>query len=212
MAIKAVVADDHHVIRLGIAKCLADLDIEVVGQACCGNQAVEFVKRHSPHLLLLDVRMPKGDGISALEKAKAASAKSKVIMISGFARATYVARSNAYQANAFLSKSTLLNNFAKTIQQVLEGKSPSECMMKKIRESMMSSENHIIGDELQLTKRELQVMRHLTYGLSNKEIGLSLEISIETVKEHVQNILRKAHANDRPEVAVMAAKRGLVQF
>lgn len=211
MPIKLVIADDHDLVRSGLKSLVTSKDIKVVGEATTGEEAVRRVIRARPNVLLMDVMMPEIDGLDALEKIREKSPKTKTVMMSAYENPTYIARAIALGAQGFVSKEASSNEIIAAIKAAHNGEPPPEdSMMAMIRENLITRYDPS-EDEVPLTKREYQVLRHLAFGLSNREIGYSLEISIETVKEHVQNILRKLDAQDRTEAAVWAVKRGLVE-
>lgn len=209
MGIKLIVADDQEVIRKGIESMLSDEDIEIVAEAANGLEAVEMSLKHRPNVLLMDVMMPELDGLDALERLRDESPQTRVVMMSAHDNPTYIARSVALGADGFVQKDVPAEEFVAAIQRAARGEaSPVEGRLSKIKE-LLAKRKDPVADDVPLTKREYQVLRHLAYGLSNREIGRSLNISIETVKEHVQNILRKLDAADRTEAAVWAVRRGL---
>jgi DNA-binding NarL/FixJ family response regulator len=209
VSIKLIVADDQEMIREGIASMFRGEDIEIVAEASDGNEAVAKALQHKPMVLLMDVMMPELDGLDALEKLREQSPQTRVVMMSAHDNPTYVARSVALGADGFVLKDAPAEEFVGAIQRASRGEMPAaESRLNKIKE-LLGKRLDPVADEVPLTKREYQVLRHLAYGLSNREIGRSLSISIETVKEHVQNILRKLDAADRTEAAVWAVKRGL---
>jgi DNA-binding NarL/FixJ family response regulator len=209
VSIKVIVADDQEVIRQGIASMLGDEEIEIVAEAANGLEAIEKSLKHRPHVLLMDVMMPELDGLDALEKLRDQSPQTRVVMMSAYDNPTYLARSVALGADGFILKDVAAEEFVAAIQRAARGEiAPEEGRLSKIRD-LLGKRLDPVADDVPLTKREYQVLRHLAYGLSNREIGRSLSISIETVKEHVQNILRKLDAADRTEAAVWAVRRGL---
>lgn len=210
MAIKLIIADDHKVIRRGLAWLLKDQGIEIVAEAETGTEAVAKTRKHKPEVLLMDVAMAHLDGLDALEKIRKAVPQTKVIMMSAHDNPTYTARAMALGAATFLLKDAPGKEFVSSIKRVARGDVLSGDTRANSMKVFLDQRPDPAADDVPLTKREYQVLRHLAHGLSNREIGKSLEISIETVKEHVQNILRKLDAADRTEVAVWAVKRGLV--
>jgi DNA-binding NarL/FixJ family response regulator len=209
VSIKLVVADDQEIIRQGIASMLSDEEIEIVAEAANGIEAIEKALKHRPNVLLMDVMMPELDGLDALEKLRDQSPQTRVVMMSAHDNPTYIARSVALGADGFILKDVPADEFVAAIQRAARGEAPpAEGRLNKIKE-LLAKRLDPVADDVPLTKREYQVLRHLAYGLSNREIGRSLSISIETVKEHVQNILRKLDAADRTEAAVWAVRRGL---
>lgn len=210
MGIKVVIADDQEVVRKGLASLFEDTDIEIVAEAKTGDEAVSKTLKHKPAVLLMDVMMSETDGLDALERIRNKAPNVRVVMMSAHDNPTYVARSVALGAEAFLLKDTSGQEFVAAVKRAARGEaSTADSRMNEIK-ARLATRLDPSEDEVPLTKREYQVLRHLAYGLSNREIGRSLKISIETVKEHVQNILRKLDAADRTEAAVWAVKRGLV--
>ena len=210
MSVTVLVADDHEVIRTGLATLLEGSDIKIVAEAATGKETVKMAEQHRPDVILLDIRMPDGDGLATLEKLRAKVPNCKVVMLSTYDNPTYVARAVALGANDFVLKGSTREALIETIAAAAAGESPSRSGELRRIAAAMKTRQVIEDDEVPLTQRETQVLRHVALGLSNKEIGRSLEISVETVKEHVQNILRKISVNDRTQAAVWAVRKGLV--
>lgn len=210
MTISLLIADDHEVIRSGVKSMLEGSDIQVVAEASTGNQAIEQTVKHHPDVVLLDVRMPETDGLEALERIIDRSPRTKVVILTGHDNPTYIARAVALGAAGYLLKDSPRETIVGAINRAHTGLPPdNESLMGRVRNTM-ARRRPTYDEDIPLTNREVQVLRHVALGLSNREIGRSLEISIETVKEHVQNILRKLEAGDRTEAAVWAVKKGLV--
>jgi DNA-binding NarL/FixJ family response regulator len=209
MSIKVVVADDHAMVRSGIAALLKGSGITVIDEAADGDEAVEKTIKLKPDVLLLDIRMPKRDGFAALEKIRKKLPNQRVIMLTSFDSSTYVARSVALGANDYLLKNASREEMVAVIQHVHRGEELSDSSILHRIKRVMTRKRDEEDATVPLTNRELQVLRHVALGLSNREIGSSLAISIETVKEHVQNILRKLDVNDRTQAAVWAVKKGI---
>jgi DNA-binding NarL/FixJ family response regulator len=210
MSIRMVIADDHQVIRTGLATLLAGTDIEIIGEAANGKEAIKQAEKLQPDVLLLDVRMPDGDGLQTLEKLRAKVPNVKIVMLSTYDNPTYIARAVALGANDYVLKGSSRDDLITTIKAAAAGESPSRAGELRRIASAMKVRQVVDDDEVPLTQRETQVLRHVALGLSNREIGRSLEISVETVKEHVQNILRKIAVSDRTQAAVWAVRKGLV--
>lgn len=210
MAIKLIVADDHSVMRKGIERLLAGEDIRIVAEAITGAEAIAAARKHKPDVLLMDVRLPDVDGLDALEKIRESVPHTQVILMSGHDNPTYLARAAALGAAAFLRKDEPAKVFVAAIKRAARGEpAPADSAVGQMRAELAKRVDPT-ADDVPLTKREYQVLRNLAYGLSNREIAKSLQISIETVKEHMQNVLRKMDMADRTEVAVWAMKRGLI--
>jgi len=159
---------------------------------------------------LLDIRMPDGDGLTTLGRIKLDKPKLPILILSTYDNPTYVARAVALGAADYVLKGSPRESILGTIQAAAAGESPSRYgELKKIAATMKVRQT-MDDEDVPLTQRETQVLRHVALGLSNKEIGKSLEISVETVKEHVQNILRKISVSDRTQAAVWAVRKGLV--
>ena len=210
MSIRLLICDDHEVIRTGLASLLAGTDIQIVGEAANGEEALRLAQKDKPDVILLDIRMPDGDGLSTLEKLRAKVPECKVVMLSTYDNPTYIARAVALGASDYVLKGSSREDLIATLVAAGAGESPSRCGELKKIASAMKVRQVIDDDDVPLTQRETQVLRHVALGLSNKEIGKSLEISVETVKEHVQNILRKIAVSDRTQAAVWAVRKGLV--
>jgi len=210
MSISLLVCDDHEVIRTGLVSLMAGSDIKIVAEASNGKEAVREAEKHRPDVVLLDIRMPDGDGLATLEKLRAKVPDCKVVMLSTYDNPTYIARAVALGASDYVLKGASRDAIIATITAAAQGESPSRSGELRRVAGAMKIRQVLEDDEVPLTQRETQVLRHVALGLSNKEIGRSLEISVETVKEHVQNILRKIAVSDRTQAAVWAVRRGLV--
>lgn len=210
MAIRVLVVDDHEVVRSGLACLFEGSDIEIIGEASSGTEAVEEVIRQQPDIVLMDIRMPDGDGLFAMEQLRTQSPDTRVVVLSTYDNPTYVARSVALGAADYVLKGSPREEIIGAIERAASGDAPSgDSVLRKVKEAMAKRREP--GDkDIPLTNREMQVLRHVALGLSNREIGRSLGISIETVKEHVQNILRKIDVTDRTQAAVWAVKRSIV--
>ncbi|MBL8827293.1 MAG: response regulator transcription factor [Planctomycetaceae bacterium] len=210
MSIRLLIADDHELVRTGIISLLSGTDIEVVAQAASGPEAVTLAKQHTPDVVLLDIRMNDTDGLTAIEEIRRDVPTAKVVMLSTYDNPTYMARANAMGAHDYVLKGASQEQLVGAIRAAFEGRAPSEYgELAKVAGTMATRQKQA-GSDIQLTQRETQVLRHLALGLSNKEIAQSLSISIETVKEHVQHLLRKMDVADRTQAAVWAVRNGLV--
>lgn len=211
MSVKVLVADDHEVVRTGLASLFAGSEIKIVAEASSGTEAVKMAVKHKPDVVLMDIRMPDSEGLEALDKIHRELPNTRVVMLSTYDNPTYVARAVALGASDYVLKGATRQQLISTITAAAAGKSPSSTgELQRVAVAMSKSANGAHNDEIPLTNRETQVLRHVALGLSNKEIGRSLSISIETVKEHVQNILRKIAVTDRTQAAVWAVRKGLV--
>ena len=210
MPIDVLIADDHEVVRVGLKKLLEGTDIRIVAEAEGGNAALKLALKHRPDLVLLDVRMPEGDGLSCLARIKLDLPRTPVLMFSGFDNPTYVARAVALGAAGYLRKSASRTEIINAIRAAASGDTIwSRDELRRVTGGLSAPR---VGAEVDvpLTKRESEVLKQLAFGLTNKEIARSLGISYETVKEHVQHILRKVGVSDRTQAAVWAVRKDLV--
>ena len=210
MSITVVIVDDHELIHHGISSILSETNAEIIGHAYNGQEGIETVQRLQPDLVLLDVLMPGLSGIETLERLKGEWPDTIVIMLSTYSNPTYVARSIIRGASDYLVKGAgraeLLTVMSRAVQKL---EPPESSIIRRVKHLMSRRKDKNLTN-FKLTNREVQVLRHLGLGLSNAEISNSLGISIETVKEHVQNILRKTNATDRTQVAVWAVRERLI--
>lgn len=210
MAVRLLIADDHEVVRSGLVGLLSDSDVEVVAQASTVEEAVRLACEHRPDVALLDIRMNDDDGLSALDQIHRDLPDTRVIMLSAYDNPTYMARARALGASDYLLKGADREQLLATIHEVVESGGPSQHGELRHVAGQMDQKHKSTPDEDPLTQREIQVLRHVALGLSNKEIARSLDISVETVKEHVQHVLRKIGVTDRTQAAVWAVRRQIV--
>lgn len=209
--VSVLLVDDHAIWRGGVRSMLADTEFEVVGEAASGQEGLEAARRLQPELVLLDIRMAGGDGLDALQALKAEFPRMAVIMLTTYDNPTYMARAVAGGAAGYLLKGVEYEEFLAALRAVATGE------MLLSREHLTRSLRGISLDEAgaedliqPLSARELEVLRLLSTGLSNKEIAPVLFISESTVKTHVEHIIHKLGVSDRVQAAVWAARHGLV--
>jgi DNA-binding NarL/FixJ family response regulator len=210
MAISLLIVDDHEVVRAGLRSLLQGTDIRIVAESDNGNSVVKLTVKHKPDVVLLDVRMPDSDGLSCLARIKLDHANVPVVMFSAYDNPTYVARAVALGAAGYLSKSASKKEIVDAIHTAAKG--DSIWTRDELRRVTGALATPRVGADVEvpLTKRENEVLKQLAFGLTNKEIAQALGISYETVKEHVQHILRKIGVSDRTQAAVWAVRKELV--
>lgn len=209
MAIKVLMVDDHPVVRVGLRQMTAGTDIHVVAEAENAAEAVNYIKKMQLDIVLLDVRMPDTDGLRCLADIKKLNPKLPVLMFSAYDSPTYVARAVALGASGYLSKSAKRDALTAAIVEVASGGTAwSREDLRRISGPPAESETEL-ELEVPLTRRELEVLKQLAFGLTNKEIAEALGISYETVKEHVQHVLQKLGVSDRTQAAVWAVRQGI---
>jgi len=188
---------------------VASADVQVVGEAANGDAAVTAARKHKPDVVLLDVRMGGKDGLDAIKRIRSAAPNSRVVMLSAFDNSTYVARAVSAGAHDYLLKTVSRKELLEAIGSAAKNALPARSgAFRRIAGAMAKRESLASGD-VPLTPRETQVLRQVALGLSNREIADALGISVETVKEHVQNLLRKTALDDRTQAAVWAIRHGI---
>ncbi len=210
MTIKLLIADDHEVVRSGLKSLVSETDISVVAEAATGETALRMAIKHDLDVALLDVRMPDGDGLRVLSKIKDEKPDLPIVMLSTYDNPTYIARSVALGAHGFLLKGVSREELIDAIQRVAKGEMIWRREELRRVTGALATPRMPVGVEVPLTQRESEVLHQLAHGLTNKEIAQALNISYETVKEHVQHILRKIGVTDRTQAAVWAVRNGLV--
>lgn len=210
MSIKVLIADDHEVMRSGMKALVNGTEIEIVAEAATGEEAVRLAETKKIDLAILDIRMPEGDGLNALGRIKLAKPNLPILILSTYDNPTYVARAVALGANGYLLKGATRDELLAAIRQVAAGGDAwTREELRRVTGALATP--RVSADvEVPLTQRESEVLRQLALGLTNKEIAQALGISYETVKEHVQHVLRKVGVTDRTQAAVWAVRKGLV--
>jgi len=208
--INLLIADDHEVVRTGLRTLLADTEVEVVAEVTTGADAVKYALENDPDVVMLDIRMPDGDGLTALGRIKLDKPDMPVLILSTFDNPTYIARAVALGASGYLLKGCTRDDLLNAIRTAAAGESAwTRDELRRVTGALATP--RLTADvEVPLTQRESEVLRQLAYGLTNKEIAQALHISYETVKEHVQHILRKIGVSDRTQAAVWAVRKELV--
>ncbi|MAX22463.1 MAG: DNA-binding response regulator [Planctomycetaceae bacterium] len=210
MSIRLMVIDDHEIIRSGLRKMIAGSEIQLIAESNSAVNVLTGISQYHPDVILLDVRLEEGDGLSALGRIKIERPQIPVLMLSSFDNPTYVARSVALGASGYLLKNASRDTILEAIRKVAVGENAWTRQELRRVTGALATPRLAADIEVPLTRRESEVLEQLAHGLTNKEIALALGISYETVKEHVQHILRKVGVNDRTQVAVWAVRNGLV--
>ncbi len=210
MSIRLLIADDHEVVRTGLASLVAGTEIEIVAEAANGDDAVRMAVERQPDLVLLDVRMNGTDGLAALARLQQEKPDLPVLMLSSYDNPTYVARAVALGARGYVLKGSTRDELLTSIRKAASGE--DAWTRNELRRVTGALATPRLGSDVEvpLTQRESEVLRQMALGLTNKEIAQALHISYETVKEHVQHVLRKVGVTDRTQAAVWAVRKGLV--
>jgi DNA-binding NarL/FixJ family response regulator len=210
--VPVMVVDDHEIWRDGVRSMLKDTEFEVVGEAASGKEAMEIIADIRPRLVLLDIRMAGGDGFETLMALKGCYTQLSVVMLTTYTNPTFMARAVAGGASGYLLKGVKRQELLTALRTVAEG--GILLSREDLNHSLRCvSDNSQGSEELSepLTPRELEVLRLLATGLSNRDIATLLFIGDGTVKTHVEHIIGKLAVSDRVQAAVWAARQGLVQ-
>ncbi|TWT84532.1 Response regulator protein VraR [Planctomycetes bacterium CA13] len=210
MTKNVLIVDDHEVIRVGARMLLEGTDINVIGEAATAADALSLVESLSPDAVLMDIRMEGGDGLNALGRIKLDHAELPIVLYSAYDNPTYIARAVALGAAGYVLKSAPRERLIEALQTALAGESAWTREELRRVTGALATPRLSTDIEVPLTQRESEVLRQMALGLTNKEIAKMLGISYETVKEHVQHILRKIGVSDRTQAAVWAVRKNLV--
>ncbi|HKQ03954.1 MAG TPA: response regulator transcription factor [Blastocatellia bacterium] len=203
--LRVMIADDHFVVRMGLAAVVnTQPDMLVIAEATSGKQAVEMYRQHRPDVVLMDVRMPEMDGIEAITAIRKDYQDARFIVLTTYDGDEDIYRALQAGARAYLLKDMLRDELVEAIRAVYAGQRriPAE-VASRLAERMNRTE---------LTARELEVLKHIAQGKSNKIIAADLSISEGTVKIHVNNILSKLGVSDRTHAATFALQRGIIHL
>ncbi len=208
---RVVLADDHALVRDGIASLLSAWGHEVVGQATDGDSAVALVQQLVPDLVLMDVRMPGIGGIEATRRIKAATPGVAIVMLTASEDEDDLFSAIRAGAQGYLAKNLESDGLRRMLDAVRRGEAAitPATAVRMLEHFQQTSPQPAQGPD-RLTDRESQVLDLVTRGLRNKEIAVRLAISQNTVKYHLGNILSKLHAQSRAELTARAIREGLV--
>jgi DNA-binding NarL/FixJ family response regulator len=203
-AIRVLIVDDHPLLREGVTAVLQEeSDISVVAEATRGAEAIELFRQHRPDVTLMDLRMPDMSGTAAIAAIRAEFPNARIVVLTSYAGDAHAVNALKAGASAYLLKSMLRKELLDTIRAVHAGK------RRVPPEIAIEIAEHAADDAL--TERELEVLRRVGGGLSNKQIALHLAISEGTVKAHMKSILPKLGARDRTHAVMIAVKRGIIE-
>lgn len=214
MSISIVIADDHKMVREGLVQLLEfDSDIKVIGEASNGEECLELLQSVVPDVLLLDINMPKYNGIQVLEKLREAKSKIKVLILTIHNEIEYLVKAVDIGVNGYVLKDSDSNILKQAIYTVYNNETYIQPSLNpylkeriNIRAIRKANQSNI------LSNRELEVLELIAEGLLNKEIAYTLNISEKTVKNHVSNIFKKISVSDRTQAAVYAIKNNIVDL
>jgi len=211
---RVVLADDHLLFRAGIASLLSAWDIDVVGQAATGREAVELTRRVKPDLVLMDIGMPDGNGLDATRRIKSESPEVKIVIVTASEDENDLFEAIKSGAEGYLLKDMSEDEFMGTLRGIEAGEPPlSQGLASKILEEFarVSREQPASEPAGGLTARERDVLQLVAAGSTNREIAASLFVSANTVNFHMKNILTKLHVKNRSQAAAYAVRSGLAE-
>jgi NarL family two-component system response regulator LiaR len=208
--IRVLIVDDHAVVRHGLRFLLRQQpDLEVVGEAADGDEAIASVREHVPAVVLLDLLMPKTDGMTALREIKRISPATQVVILTSHQGDAQLFDAIKAGAISYVLKTAGVETVVESVRAAARGESMLDpSVAARVLEEMRRLRDHEEVD--QLSKREIDVLTALARGRSNKEIAGDLSIGEETVKTHVSNILSKLHLADRTQAAIYGLQQRLV--
>ena len=203
--IRVLIVDDHAMMRLGLSEAIAgERDLAIAGEASNGTQALELYRQHQPDVVTMDFQMPGADGAESTANLRAEFPGARVVVLSVFEGEEDIWRAAQAGAAGYVLKSAEVEDVLEAIRHVFAGETyfPAAIAAKLSARQTRDS----------LTPRELEVLRQIVAGLSNKEIASALHMSEATVKLHISNTLAKLHVADRTQAAIVAVQRGIVHL
>ncbi|HEY4485781.1 MAG TPA: response regulator transcription factor [Nitrospiria bacterium] len=216
--VRVLIADDHQVVREGLAAILKTKeDIEVVGLAKDGVEAVEKTRTLLPDVVLMDISMPRMNGVEATREIKRENPHIGVVVLTMYAEDEYIFDLVKAGATGYLLKDADTSQIVKAIRAISEGESlihPSVASKILNEFSLLAEGKGRKSGRLEhdLTDREITVLKLVAEGKTNKEIANALDLSEKTVKNHVRNIFHKLHVYDRTQAAIHAIRKGLIEL
>ena len=213
MSAKVVIVDDHSMVREGLKQLLElNGDVEVIGEACDGVECLMLLEKVLPQVLLLDINMPKMNGLEVLEKLKEENINVKVIILTVHNEIEFLLKAVEIGIDGYLLKESDSSELKKAISHAVRGETYIQQSMIPLINSRML-ERDIEKEKINLlTRRELEVLKLLSVGLYNKEIGKKLDISERTVKNHISSIFKKIDVTDRTQAAVFSIRNKLINI
>jgi DNA-binding NarL/FixJ family response regulator len=210
MAVRLLLVEDQPVVRSGLESLLADAEITAIDVAQTAADAVEKAATTNADVVLLDIRLAEGDGLAALARIKAERPNLPVLIYTGYDNPSFAARAVALGAAGYLLKGSSKDELVTAIRRAAAGESLWTREELRRVTSALAAPRTSFDLDVPLTRREMEVLTHIVEGHTNKKIADDLEISYETVKEHVQHLLKKIGVTDRTQAAVWAIRTGIL--
>ena len=211
--ITVLLVDDHSVVRLGLKAFFNTLtDIQVVGEAATGAEAVSLAQQLAPDVVLMDLIMPGMDGVEATRQLKRISPRTQVIVVTSYHEDEHIFPAIRAGALSYVLKDIDPDDLADAIRRAQAGEAViNPRVAARLVQELHGQREESVNPFSELTNRELEVLRQIAAGKSNQEIAAALVISEKTVKSHLSNILNKLHLADRTQAAVYAWQAGIVR-
>jgi NarL family two-component system response regulator LiaR len=209
--IRILIADDHPIVRQGMEVVLnAQPDMELVGQATNGQEAVNLANETSPDVIIMDLQMPVKDGLTAIQEIKEADLQAQILILTSYPDDDKVLTAIKTGAIGFLLKDSPPEHLLDAVRTVHRGESALHpTIARKLVQEVREPSSLPLSKE-PLTPREVDVLKCLATGMSNREIAYKLNVSVRTVTTHVRNILDKLHLANRTQAALYAVEQGIV--
>ncbi|MEN5274883.1 response regulator transcription factor [Stenotrophomonas lactitubi] len=204
--IGVLVVDDHPLLRDGLAALLSThADLRLLGEAADGEEALARYQQLQPDVVLMDLQMPRMDGVEAIVRIRALDPRARIIVLTTYRGDVRAVRALQAGASAYLLKDTLRHELVDTIRTVASGRRAP--IPAEVAASIAA---HVVEDRL--SPRETEVLRHVAGGLSNKRIGERMQISEQTVKAHMKSLMDKLGVGDRTHAVTQALRRGIISL
>ncbi len=211
--IRILITDDHAVVREGLSSFISlELDMEIVAEASDGIEAVEKALLLEPDIILMDIVMPQQTGIEALQQLKEAGSPAKVIVLTSFAEYEQLYLAIKAGAMGYLLKDSTPEQLVQAIRDVYQGQTSLSPVIARMLIDEIKKESELPLSEDPLTDREVQVLKLVAQGHTNRDIAERLVVSEGTVGTHISNILEKLHLANRTQAALYALRRGMVDL
>lgn len=213
MCVKVMIADDHVMIREGIKQLLEfDGDIKVFLETGDGEECLQLLEKNDPDVLLLDINMPKKNGIEVLKEIRKKDTGLKVLMLTVHNEVEYLIKAIETGVDGYILKDSESAELKKAIFAVAEGEKYIQPSLIPALNAKLINKDEDKDKIEQLTKRELEVLAKVAKGMFNREIAISLNISERTVKNHISNIFKKIQVSDRTQAAVFAIRNDIIKI
>ncbi|KPK00024.1 MAG: LuxR family transcriptional regulator [Desulfobacterales bacterium SG8_35] len=211
--IKLLICDDHAIVRMGLRSLIAgNSDMKLLGEATDGEEAVVLARELKPDVIIMDLLMPRKDGVAAISEIKKKNPEARILVLTGFSDDKNVFSALKAGANGYLLKDSAPGEVVQAIREVYQGKSSLHPVIaRKVIQEIHHPSDLAPTDDL-LSEREIEVLKYVAMGMSNQEIARTLEIKEGTVRIHVGNILNKLQLANRTQAALYALRKGIARL